>query len=88
MLSGTNTIACRHAVIGLALLAGTLGGKAAAQEYSIYPSWDAMDKATDAKYATATRVSGTTGHTSTSRTSPAPPVTRPCSRTRTAKPTP
>jgi hypothetical protein len=32
-------------------------------EYSVYPSWSDMDKATNAKYATAMRVSGDTGYT-------------------------
>ena len=45
------------------ILAATLGGKTVAQDDSIYTSWDDMDKATDAKYANVTRVSGTTGYT-------------------------
>ena len=50
-------------LLGLALLAATLGGKAVAHDYSSYTSWDAMDNATDAKCATVTRVSGPAGFT-------------------------
>ena len=52
-----------YVVLGMAILAATLGATAGAQDYSIYPSWDAMDKSPDAKYATVTRVSSTVGYT-------------------------
>jgi len=50
------------ALFALSLIA-TLTVRVGAADYSVYPSWEAMDKATDAKYATITRVSGNTGYT-------------------------
>lgn len=63
MLSRMQAMCYCHMLVAMGLLAAAVGGQAIAQDYSIYPSWDAMDKATDAKYAAATRVSGTTGYT-------------------------
>lgn len=53
----------RFTVPAVFLFAATLGGTAVARDYSIYASWDAMDRATDAKYPTVMRVSGTAGYT-------------------------
>jgi hypothetical protein len=45
------------------LLITALAARAGAADYSLYPSWSDMDKATDSKYATITRVSGDAGYT-------------------------
>ena len=44
------------------LLATSLTARAGTADYSVYRSWAAMDQATDAKYATAHRISGTNGY--------------------------
>jgi hypothetical protein len=49
-------------------MAGTVvqlaaGAPAAAQSYSTYTSWDAMDAAADTRYAAVRRISGTSGCT-------------------------
>ncbi len=65
-LTARETIAwfARDAVSFCALvLLAALTVRAGAAEYSVYSSWSDMDKAMDAKYAPATRVSGDTGYT-------------------------
>ena len=52
-----------YRLLGALLLTASLAAGADAQNYSTYTSWDAMHAATDSKYATVTRVSGTTGYT-------------------------
>ena len=48
---------------GLAVLLACIGATAAAADYSVYPSWSHMDRATNSKYAALTRVSGDEGYT-------------------------
>ena len=56
--AGRRTVLTAAAVTALLFIPA-----AKAADYSVYPSWDAMDRATDAKYATVTRVSGDSGYT-------------------------
>jgi hypothetical protein len=53
----------RRAAFWASLLISVLAVKAGAADYSVYANWAAMDQATDAKYATAHRISGTNGYT-------------------------
>ena len=82
MHSKTNVIACGHALLGLAIFAATLGGMVIAQDYSVYTSWDDMDKATDAKYATVTRVSGTRATRGSGSSAPSSSTRRTATRSR------
>ena len=47
----------------MSLFITTLAARGGAADYSIYTNWADMDQATNAKYATAHRISGTNGYT-------------------------
>ena len=68
MESNTRNMLKRYRLLTAGCLALVLAGEALAatpdaRDYSVYQSWSDMDKATDAKYATVTCVSGDKGYT-------------------------
>jgi hypothetical protein len=53
-----------HGALGwTSLLLSALALRAGAADYSVYPCWSDMDKATNSRYAAVTRVSGQAGYT-------------------------
>ena len=60
---GMKGIAHGGAAFCVSLLLTTLAARGGAADYSIYTNWADMDQATNAKYATAHRISGTNGYT-------------------------